>query len=270
MVGRIGERAIDTERWRSEAEYALYLGHLAQYEWAGSFCQGARVCEVGCGFGYGTALIAQVAEKIVGIDIEPRLVEQLQGLANDNMQFLLYDGRRVPMPDNSVDVCLSIHVIEHVSDPEAFLREQKRIVRPGGRVLLATPNGARRLLPGQRPWNPYHLREYTPATLSRLMAAEFGPIELQGFHCGPRVARLQERKLRTRRNRTMQVASAAMPGFLWRGLLKCVGLLRSLVRSAGEPTHPAEDFDLSTADFSVRDVVHGADALLAAAHVSES
>ncbi|NQT85853.1 class I SAM-dependent methyltransferase [bacterium] len=270
MVGRIGERAIDTEYWRSEMEYALYLAHVAQYEWASAMCAGARVCEMGCGFGYGAALISQVAEQVVGIDVDPTLVEQLQELANEKMQFLFYDGCRAPVPDNSVDVCLSIHVIEHVAAPGSFLREQKRIVRPGGHVLLVTPNGARRLLPGQRPWNPYHLREYTPDTLKRLMEAEFGSIELQGFHYGPRVAKLQERKLRMRRSRALQLVSAAMPGVLWRGLLRGVGLLRSWVRSTQEPVHPAEDFSLSASDFSIRDDADGADALLATARVPES
>ena len=45
-AGRIGERALDTERWRSEQEYALYLEHRAEYDWVSGFCAGAQVAEV--------------------------------------------------------------------------------------------------------------------------------------------------------------------------------------------------------------------------------
>lgn len=49
-------------------------------------------------------------------------------------------GEHIPLPDESIDVITSEHVVEHLTDPDAVLREAHRLLRPGGRFIFTTPN----------------------------------------------------------------------------------------------------------------------------------
>jgi SAM-dependent methyltransferase len=104
----------------------------------------ARVADVGAGPGWFSHRMSEHLSRDLGLDPRGRVlacdlfprtfeVEGLECLATGP------DGR-LPFPDASVDAAVSIEVIEHVEDPFAFLREIARIVKPGGRVIVSTPN----------------------------------------------------------------------------------------------------------------------------------
>ena len=72
--------------------------------------------------------------EVIGIDIDPAVME------NPSLdRALVYDGVTIPLPDNSVDMIVSDHVFEHVTDPERFVAEMDRILKPGGWVCARTP-----------------------------------------------------------------------------------------------------------------------------------
>src|SRR3546814_14268249 len=80
---------------------------------------------------------------------------------NENLHFLKVQADSpLPYPAASFDVVLSFQVIEHVLDDDAYLREARRILKPGGTLVVITPDRKNRLLPGQKPWNRWHVREY--------------------------------------------------------------------------------------------------------------
>jgi len=64
------------------------------------------------------------------------------------------------------------------------VQEARRVLRPGGRLVLTTPNRRLRLLPFQKPWNPEHLREYSGGSLRQVLGRHFPEVEILGIR-GP-------------------------------------------------------------------------------------
>src|SRR5262249_25274750 len=128
-----------------------------------------RVLDVGCGCGYHDVLMAERpgVEEVTGVDYSERSVE----VANREYPHPRV-RRRVDnvfeMSPGSYDLAVSFQVIEHLTDPVAFLRACARQVREGGWVAAATPNRRRLMnrllaLAGRTPVlaDPQHFREYT-------------------------------------------------------------------------------------------------------------
>ncbi|MCW0215172.1 MAG: class I SAM-dependent methyltransferase [Pseudonocardia sp.] len=184
-----GERTVpgipEENYWfrRHEAVYAAQL----------SRCAGATVLEAGCGEGYGANLLAGVAHRVVGLDYDVVTAAHVArrypavGVARANLVAL-------PLADASVDVVVSLQVIEHLWDQGLFLRECLRVLRPGGGLVVSTPNRIT-FSPGlDTPLNPFHTRELSPAELGSLVAeAGFADVGMQGLHHGPRLRELDAR-----------------------------------------------------------------------------
>lgn len=127
-------------------------GQLAWYEFARRFVVGRSVLDAGCGLGHGTAILRQAAAEARGQDLDPRL-------ASDTV----FVGDLDLIAAKSFDVVVSIDVVEHVEDPEAFVRSLARIAREG--IFITTPNWT-----ASRCQWPYHRREYTPREFEQLLS----------------------------------------------------------------------------------------------------
>lgn len=128
--------------------------------------------EIGTGSGYGIELVAPHARRFVTID-KHRPQEEL--LARGDVTFLEAVVPPLPFRDASFDWVISFQVIEHIRDDRAFVAEIHRILRPGGRFLVTTPNA-----PMSLTRNPWHVREYTPEELRRLLLGPFSEVEALG------------------------------------------------------------------------------------------
>jgi 2-polyprenyl-3-methyl-5-hydroxy-6-metoxy-1,4-benzoquinol methylase len=95
-----------------------------------------RIVDVGCGAGRLRTFLGDMIESYAGVD-----AIQYDGLPS-RMAFMRADLNRdpIPVPDHSADVAISIETIEHLENPRAFVRELVRIVRPGGWIVVSTPN----------------------------------------------------------------------------------------------------------------------------------
>ena len=101
----------------------------------------SRILDVGCGDGVATGLVARLApgNHVIGIDWSTRAV-QLAGRHGFDMISGSVDGPGLPVADATVDVVIMSELIEHLVDTDAALTEAMRVLRPGGVLLLSTPN----------------------------------------------------------------------------------------------------------------------------------
>ena len=136
------------------------------------------VLDLGCGLGDLTADLARVAASVVGVDVADAALRRAH-IRHPGLQFVLaeIDGE-LPLEDNRFDVVWASEVIEHVADTARWLSEARRVLRPGGRLLLTTPSHGRlKLLMGglERYSEPLgdHLHLYTARSLRQVLF-EFG------------------------------------------------------------------------------------------------
>ena len=139
------------------------------YDSALARMQPRRLCvDIGCGYGYAIERVAGHSRRVLAVDSSRVALASLPD--NPGLSKVRSDARRLALPDCSVDYVLCFQVVEHVPTRDAvvMLREMHRILRPGGRAFLTTPNAKWRLLPGQAPWNRHHVVEYGPAEIVSL------------------------------------------------------------------------------------------------------
>ncbi|MBW7998236.1 MAG: class I SAM-dependent methyltransferase [Candidatus Glassbacteria bacterium] len=194
----IGERIVPEQFRVAKKQYLLYLRHYFIYDWAlGRIDSGANLLEVGCGEGYGTDMFARKIAKVTGLDLNEEAVAHASArYAADNCEFTSYDGTRFPFNTETFDAAVSFQVIEHVDDDAMFVAEISRVLKPGGMLLMTTPNRLLRLDPGQTPWNRYHKREYSPADLKEVLSAKFSGVQICAIKGSPEVQRVLTSNLR--------------------------------------------------------------------------
>jgi 2-polyprenyl-3-methyl-5-hydroxy-6-metoxy-1,4-benzoquinol methylase len=180
-----GERVIPDEYRRDPNKFLIFLLHVKSYEHAMPFVRGKRVLDFGCGTGYGAQMLADHADDVTAVDIsEEAISSAATSYSANNLHFLRIEPietAALPFPDGDFEVVISFQVIEHIRYVETYLRQIRRILRPGGRLLLTTPNSALRLLPGWKPWNRFHVREYTYRALKQTLQKEFPFVEVSGI-----------------------------------------------------------------------------------------
>ncbi len=173
------------------AENYWFRRHLAVYEWIAARVAGARVADLACGEGYGSAVLARRAAEVVGVDANPEAHEH--ATLRYTAPNLRFERALVEGYDEPRDAIVFLQTIEHVADPGALLEGFARAapvsyVSTPNRLTLA-PAGA------QKSDNPWHLREYTAAEYRALLAPVFSSFELFGvFHA--RKLRLHELAIR--------------------------------------------------------------------------
>lgn len=131
------------------------------------------VLEIGSGEGYGIQTLAHHASEYTALDKFP-VSADLSRFKN-----VTFIQTEVPplsrLSDNRFDFVVSFQVIEHIKQDQALIQEIHRVLKPGGKLLMATPN---RLTSLTR--NPWHIREYTITEFSALMQNLFSTIQPMG------------------------------------------------------------------------------------------
>lgn len=165
--------------------------HLKRYVFTRPYCEGKVVLDAGCGVGYGTAEVASVAARVVGVDVDEAAIAYARSrYGSDNVEFETMDVSALQLENATFDVVVAFETIEHVADRDAFLREVTRVLRPSGTFVVSTPNAPRTT---EQPENPFHRVEYSRDDFAQLLSKHFATVDLFG-----------QRRLQTRRHRILR------------------------------------------------------------------
>ena len=136
--------------------------HFERYRFACSILQpGKIVLDIGCGTGYGTIMLFQHGCKVIGADLDEKIINVARNKWNYDA-FVKANVLELPFPSASFDAVVSFETIEHVRKGELFNAEILRVLRPGGIFICSTPN----VLYTSHP--KYHLKEYRADELIRI------------------------------------------------------------------------------------------------------
>lgn len=196
---------IEANRFRSKEEYVLHLIHTVAYEQAAKLSRNKNVLDLGCNTGYGTKIVSNYCNEIIGVDVSPKAISTARKLYGESgMKFCLIDGNRLPFKDNKFDLIISFQVIEHIVNLKKYIFELKRVFSPHGVALFTTPNSLHRLYPGMKPWNPFHVREYSPTELNGLLSGYFLKVGIYGLFAEPALYSIEFNRIMMARENAMK------------------------------------------------------------------
>lgn len=151
-----------------------YGEHLGRYMSVLKAIKGKTVLDIASGSGYGTKLMAADAKFVYGVDIDEDAVEySRKEFGAKNVEYIVGSGTEIPLKDDSVDCVVSMETIEHIEDQEKFLEEVRRVLRPGGFMIVSTPND--KVYPKG---NHFHVREHNKASLVTLLKKYFKKVNI--------------------------------------------------------------------------------------------
>jgi ubiquinone/menaquinone biosynthesis C-methylase UbiE len=158
------------ERLVTDVEGVLGVAeHLHRYALACEFVKGKKVLDIASGEGYGSNLLSKNAEHVTGVDISDDAVKHAnEKYAKENtLTYRVGSASKIPLEDASVDVVTSFETLEHTTEHEEFLQEIKRVLVPGGLLIMSTPDTV--LYKPHDPDNPYHVKELTTEEFKTLI-----------------------------------------------------------------------------------------------------
>jgi len=158
--------------------YVFQRSILAYYE-AAKIVRG-KVLELGSGEGYGIELLAPKSEQYVCVDKH-----------QPGIDFSMYPNvefKQSTFPpllgfaDQTFDFVVTFQVIEHIPNDTLFVKEIARVLKPGGKMVVTTPNKKMSITR-----NPWHVREYTISELENLLLKAFESVEKKGVSCNAKI-----------------------------------------------------------------------------------
>jgi 2-polyprenyl-3-methyl-5-hydroxy-6-metoxy-1,4-benzoquinol methylase len=172
-MGKIFTTEITSEQITSDnpIHQRLYKAYIAAQE----YIKG-DVLEVGCGEGRGVEVLISQAKSFTAVDKIQSAIDTLQKKFPNGHFMQMNIPPFGGLKDNTYDVIVSFQVIEHIEDDALYLKEIHRVLKPGGVVLITTPN--RKLSLTRNPW---HIREYLAGELKALAARFFSNVEMKGI-----------------------------------------------------------------------------------------
>ena len=172
------------ERFTPECVREIRYEHIHRYAFARSFVQGRRVLDAACGEGYGSALLAESAESVVGVDLaEETIVHARQRYGSDRLEFRQGDCTDLPFGDDEFDCVISFETLEHLENQQGLMQAFRRALKPEGFLLISTPDKAV-YTDQQGNQNEYHVSELYRHEFDDLLASCFPAVRMWGQKLG--------------------------------------------------------------------------------------
>lgn len=128
-----------------------------------------NVLDIACGNGWGSAILASVAKRVVGADLSKKSIsEAKEKYKLSNLSFEVHNALNMDFKNDYFDIIVSMETIEHIDD-EKFLQEVYRVLRYEGLFIVSSPQNCL----GSFPLVPHHLREYTLEEFKKLLLQFF-------------------------------------------------------------------------------------------------
>ena len=172
---------------REQSDNYVFQRSLLAYHKAAELISG-DVLEIGTGEGYGAEVLAPRATRYITID-KTTPVNLYQG---PNVEFIESAVPPIPAENNSFDYVVSFQVIEHIKRDFDFVREVHRVLKPGGKFIVTTPNA-----PMSLTRNPWHVREYRPEELTNMLECSFSKVTSSGVFGNEKVMEYYEKNRRS-------------------------------------------------------------------------
>lgn len=170
--------------WRDYDGGILYMNAYtrARYDLVVKYLRSLKIPEngvildMGCGDGALAGVIHNTLNNhIIGVDTDPYAIALARGIFEKRGyrgEFFKIEGYATEFPDGKFDAAVCSDVIEHVADPVDLLREIKRVLRPGGHLVITTP-----LRFSERPIDPLHVQEWFSGEFIELCNSVFDKLK---------------------------------------------------------------------------------------------
>ncbi|MBS1525985.1 MAG: class I SAM-dependent methyltransferase [Bacteroidetes bacterium] len=162
------------EKWTGERLETFVFNettieHLHRYALVMPFVENKAVLDIACGEGYGSKLIASKARQVTGVDIDAETIQTAQAKYKAaNLSYKQGSADQIPVADLSVDVVVSFETIEHHDKHEEMMQEVKRVLKPGGVLIISSPEKT-----GEVSFNEFHVKELTFNEFKELISKHF-------------------------------------------------------------------------------------------------
>ncbi len=169
------------ERFTPECVREIWYEHWHRYVFARTFARGKRVLDAACGEGYGSALLADVASSVVGVDISATAVSHAKARysAKTNLRFEAGDCTRLQFSENTFDTIVSFETLEHVDAQNELIAGFSRSLSADGTLIISSPD--KKTYSDDRGFsNEFHVRELYRAELIDLLKPHFPYVHLYG------------------------------------------------------------------------------------------
>ena len=153
-----GERFVPEKLKESDE---IYQEHVERYRFACLYVKGLVVLDAACGAGFGSRMMSDFAKQVYAVDISRESIEYAkEKYFNKNIVYEQMDIAQIKYPDRFFDAVVSFETVEHIPEPEKFLNEIQRVLKPGGLLIISTPN-RETTCKGKEVHTPFHIKEFT-------------------------------------------------------------------------------------------------------------
>lgn len=168
------------ERFTPECVREIWYEHVHRYVFARGLVEGLDVLDAACGEGYGSALLSTVAASVTGVDVSTEAIEHAKKrYSGDSLVFRAADCLELPFDDHAFDCIVSFETLEHLEDHDGLMREFRRVLKPGGFLLVSSPDKAI-YTDRYKNDNAFHLRELYRDQFEALLGDHFPAYRLLG------------------------------------------------------------------------------------------